>query len=451
MKKLSFSAAVIITFYIITACNSTRKDVDPSNALQSYLQQKDNSFNWELKDKYETDGLSVSELIITSQTWRELEWKHQLTVIIPEGSTEKTCLLFITGGSNRNGAPNWKGRDDSLLEMMATVSIKNKAPVAILRQVPNQPLFGELTEDALISYTLHNFKNDRDFTWPLLFPMVKSAISAMDAIEEFTSSAASGKVNRFVVTGASKRGWTTWLTASQDKRVVAIAPMVIDVLNMPVNVGYQKEVWGDYSIEIQDYVKLGIAQEMSTPEGKELTDMIDPYSYRNLLTVPKLIIIGTNDPYWPVDAVKHYFHEIPGENYIHYEPNVGHDLGDGKGAISALSAFFNIVASDLRHPVCKWVASYDEYNTDLVITASPELIDANLWECSSSDRDFRNDEFSSSPLKFENPEEIKLTVDHPSRGYKAFYVELVYPDPVDGLYSKSTRMFVADSINLFLD
>jgi len=132
--------------------------------------------------------------------------------------------------------------------------------------------------------------------------------------------------------------------------------MVIDVLNMPVNIPYQKEVWGDYSIQIEDYVRLGIAQDLQSPEGRELAVMIDPYSYRESLTMPKLIIIGTNDEYLPVDAIKKYYNDIPGENYIHYEPNAGHGLGDGTGAFRALSAFFNTVANKKQHHECEWQA-----------------------------------------------------------------------------------------------
>jgi PhoPQ-activated pathogenicity-related protein len=233
--------------------------------------------------------------------------------------------------------------------------------------------------------------------------------------------------------------------------VVAIAPMVIDVLNMPVNIPYQKEVWGDYSVQIEDYVNLGIAQDLSSPGGRELATMIDPYSYRATLGMPKLIIIGTNDEYWPVDAIKKYFYDIPGENYIHYEPNVGHGLGDGTGAMKALSAFFNLAINNKQHPACEWQVSSDSTETDLIVKASPELKEVNLWICDSPDRDFRDNEFIESDIESLNSSEIKVTVDHPATGFRAFYLELVYPDPVEGVYSKTTRMFVSDDDELFLN
>ena len=105
--------------------------------------------------------------------------------------------------------------------------------------------------------------------------------------------------------------------------------MVIDILNMPVNLKHQLDAYGEYSVEIEDYVKLGIVQGMGTENGNALVTMIDPYSYRDKLTMPKMLFMGTNDPYWVIDNVKNYLKNIPGDNLIHYVPNAGHDLGDG--------------------------------------------------------------------------------------------------------------------------
>src|SRR5690606_9764978 len=130
--------------------------------------------------------------------------------------------------------------------------------------------YGGRYEDELISMTLHRYKQDNDYEWPLLFPMVKSAVNAMDAVQEFSAGRLATPIAEFIVSGFSKRGWTTWLTAAVDERVAAIAPMVIDILNMPVSLQYQIETWGDYSVQIQDYVRLGIPQSATTTDGREI-------------------------------------------------------------------------------------------------------------------------------------------------------------------------------------
>jgi len=439
--------------FIIAAisCSHKKVAVTPETALENYLNNGDRTYLWEIKESFEEGTLKIGVLKLTSQKWREYKWVHQLTVVVPDKIQHDCALLFITGGSLKDGEPKWKGRNDNLLRMLSAIADRNKAVISVISQVPNQPLYDTLTEDALISYTLHNYKQDKDLTWPLLFPMVKSAVKAMDAVTEYCKKEHGATINKFVLSGASKRGWTTWLTGSQDKRVVAIAPMVIDVLNMPVNIAYQKQVWGDYSTEIGDYVRLGIAQDLSTPEGRELVTMIDPYSYRDKLTMPKMIFIGTNDPYWPVDAVKNYISDIPGENYIHYVPNAGHDLGDGRQAINALNAFFATVINNMPHPSCSWEVKYDSLSAELTVKASPALKSVKLWVCDSPDRDFRNDTFVVKNIDYQDFANIKIRVDYPVTGFRAFYVDLEYPSPAGGEYTKSTRMFVCSSRELFLN
>ena len=446
MNRIFKNLITALLLSLVTYSCTDRKEeipVTPETALEAYINNNDESFSWEVKDSSTKDGLTIFNLLVTSQKWREYTWRHQLTVIVPDQLSYDGALLFITGGSNDNEMPNWKSQDDGSIRLMSEVAVKNNAVVAVLYQVPNQPLYDGLTEDALISYTLHNYREDKDLTWPLLFPMTKSAVRSLDAIQEFSAGVLEKEISRFVVSGGSKRGWTTWLTGASDARVEAIAPMVIDMLNMPESIDYHLTAWGDYSIQIKDYVKLGIAQDVNTPDGRELTTMIDPFSYREKLTVPKLLIIGTNDEYWPVDVIKHYFYDLSGENYIHYVPNAGHGLGDKKQATRALSAFFGETLKNKNHPACSWDLSEDDGKIILDIEADrDQLIGIVLWTADSDDRDFRTSPFVSKDISKVNPD-LKVRIEYPESGFRAFYVDLIYPDPNGGSYSKSTRMFVA--------
>jgi PhoPQ-activated pathogenicity-related protein len=444
-RTIKQAGVVLLIFFHLFSCSQTQ-EITPETALQAYIENNDDSYSWELHESYEQNGLTTYNLLVTSQKWREHTWRHQLSVIVPDEVNFDGALLFITGGSNKNEMPNWKKKDDGNIQMMEIVAQKNNAIVAVLFQVPNQPLYNDLTEDELISFTLHNYRQDKDFTWPLLFPMVKSAVRAMDAVQAFSEETLEHKINRFVVSGASKRGWTTWLTGASDSRVEAIAPMVIDMLNMPKNIDYHVQAWGDYSIQIQDYVNLGIAQDVNTPDGEELTAMIDPYAYREKLTMPKLIFNGTNDEYWPVDAIKHYFDDLPGDNYLHYVPNAGHGLGDKKQAIQALSSFFAETLQKKEYPKCSW--GFEENGQEIVVTidaSEEELAGILLWTCDSDDRDFRDNEFVSKAIEPEADDQISINVNYPDSGFRAFYIDLLYPDPNGDVYSKSTRMFVADT------
>ena len=424
----------------------------PQTALQGYIDNGDKTFKWELKESFAIGDVKAYSLLVTSQQWHEYVWTHQLTILVPAELKYDGALLFITGGSNKKGLPNWSKKDDQFLQALGGLAKKNNGIVALLRQTPNQPLYRDLTEDALISYTLHKFKEDGDYSWPLLFPMVKSAVRAMDAVQKFSKQTLNHEVNRFVVSGASKRGWTTWLTGASDSRVVAIAPMVIDILNMPVNLDYQVKMWKDYSIQIEDYVKLGIPQTTHSEQGKAITAMVDPYSYRKKLTMPKLLIMGTNDEYWTVDAIKHYIDSIPGQNFVHYVPNVGHDLGDKKEALSALSAFYGATLAKRPYTVCEPELTYNKKGITLKVKATPDvLVDAVLWSTNSTDTDFRDEKWEGKSLRLKKKSSvITSTQPYPSNGYKAFYLDLKYRDPNGGEYLKSTRMYVADNDEVFV-
>ena len=117
--------------------------------------------------------------------------------------------------------------------------------------VPNQPLrfTGEdrdRYEDAFIAYTWDKYLRTGDERWPARLPMTKAGVRAMDTITDFLAKPERGSVtvDKFVVAGASKRGWTTWSVAAVDKRVVAIVPIVIDMLNVVPSFKHHYRAYG---------------------------------------------------------------------------------------------------------------------------------------------------------------------------------------------------------------
>lgn len=419
------------------------------NALAHYLQHEDSTYEWVAENVIKENGVSFHQVKLTSQKWHDIVWEHSLTIIVPDDVTESEALLLITGGNNKKfGHPSL---DDKHLKGALKIALDNKAITAVIKQVPNQPLFDNLTEDALISFTLHNYKNDGDFTWPLLFPMVKSVVKGMDAMQEYCSEKVGIKIDEFLLTGFSKRGWTTWLTGANDNRVKAIAPGVIDVLNMPVNVDYQVSSWGDYSIEIQDYVRLGVAQDIASESGQELVKMIDPYSYRAQLNKPKLLLIGTNDPYWPVDAVKNYIDEIPGDNYIYYTPNAGHDLAGGKEAFEVLSEFFHDRVIEDETPTIQYQHKGNDSGFDWTVTSDVPVAYIEKWTATSTDRDFRDEEWTVEKINLSHSNSFEASVEKPKAGFIATYWNLVYAGDVEKEYSLSSRMYVIGKDDIYLE
>src|SRR4029434_1759942 len=206
----------VIFFAVTLAC--ARADLD------SYVALPASEAKWTLMAWMQFGNCEVTQLELVSQVWQGIEWKHDLVLFRPKDvpPSDAAFLLNSGGKAKPEGIPYGV--------MLAT---KIKAPVVILLGIPNQPLFDNKREDDLIAETFVRYLDTQDDKWPLLFPMVKSLVKAMDAVQQVSSAEWGKKVERFVVSGASKRGWTTWLTAASDRRVTAIAPMVIDILNMP--------------------------------------------------------------------------------------------------------------------------------------------------------------------------------------------------------------------------
>src|ERR1019366_961760 len=233
---------------------------DERTALDDYIAAPDTNYNYHVVNTVQGNGCTTYILEMTSQAWlttNEVDrpvWKHWLNIIKPGVVTSTNALLFIGGGANGGRPP--QSADGSL----ARIALATKSVIAELKMVPNQPLVfaGETEgrkEDSLIAYTWDKFLRTGDPKWPARLPMTKAAVRAMDTVTAFCASPEGGnaKVDEFVVAGGSKRGWTTWTTAAVDKRVVAIIPIVIDVLNMEPSMMHHYGAYGFWAPAIANY------------------------------------------------------------------------------------------------------------------------------------------------------------------------------------------------------
>ena len=390
--------------------------------LTAYVQRGDGAYGWKAEGERSMPHGKVHDLILTSQVWQGITWKHRLQIAVPsESMPGDTVLLFLTGGNNEEVL---KPSDPAMGFALAQAC---GAPCAMLYQVPNQPLLGDKREDALIAETFVRYLETGDDTWPLLFPMVKSAVRAMDAVQEWARQNGQPAVRRFVVAGASKRGWTTWLTAAVDPRVAAIAPMVIDTLNMKAQKSHALEVWGHLSEQIDDYTRRGLTEQYDTERGSRLWLMVDPYSYRDRLLLPKLLIFGTNDPYWTLDALNVYWDDLKGPKAVVYLPNAGHGMEQNRGyAVSGLGALFRHIVAERPMPKLAWTHSDAAGGRlRLEITSSPPPKSALLWVATAPTRDFRQAHWNSTPLPVEEGA-IVGEVAMPEKGYIALLGDLEY-------------------------
>lgn len=404
--------------------------------LDEYVKRPDPAFAWKQVDNHDTPLGKVVSLELTSQVWQGITWKHSLRIYEPETLTyEDAALLFITGGSNgKKPGPE--------MDMMSFALAKlTGARVALLSQVPNQPLLDGKHEDALIAETFIRYLETGDENWPLLFPMAKSAVKAMDAVQAWAKESDRPEIKRFVVTGASKRGWTTWLTGAVDDRVVAIAPMVIVMLNIGAQGPNQLDVWGFYSEQIDDYVQRGLMEKIQTEKGTKLWRMVDPYTYRDRLAEkPKFLINGTNDRYWTLNALDLYWGDLPGLKYVVELPNAGHGLdANREWATNGLAAFFRSTVSGRPLPKLDWkfeADSGDEFT--LKIQADPAPKSARLWTAEAPTRDFRKSEWTATELE---PGAIVSAFVSPAKeGNKAVFADLEYE--IDGIpYHLTTTFF----------
>ena len=175
--------------------------------------------------------------------------------------------MWITGWPNTARPPTAMDEDVALA---ASLAMGMGVVTGALFQIPcehiifaTDPIQQSRGEDAIIAFTWdHYLKDPSNPEWLVRFPMVKGSMRAMDAMAEFMKTnhpQLNTDIDSYIVSGASKRGWTSWLVGAVDQpRVKAIVPIVLDAINFVAVEHHQYQSYNGWTWALHDYIEMDI-------------------------------------------------------------------------------------------------------------------------------------------------------------------------------------------------
>ena len=156
--------------------------------------------------------------------------------------------------------------------------------------------------------------------------------------------------------------------------------------------------------------------------------MVEPFSYRDRLTMPKLMINSAGDQFFLPDSSQFYFDDLKGEKYLRYVPNTDHSLKKSD-ARETMMAFYDAVLRKAPRPRFTW-----KFETDgsVRVKAADRPAEVKLWQATNPEaRDFRLEKiglaYQSSTLEDQGGRTYVAKVGKPAKGFTAYFVELTFP------------------------
>lgn len=431
---------IFLALIILAACKSPEPEKSDSIdlfPLKAYVETNDEAFRYEITETIRGDSWTEYRIYLISGTWLteeevdEPEWWHWLTMVVPDNLRESESLMLIGGGS----------RGDTLgiaaNEEVIAAALSTGAVIAHISNIPFQPIDYKkdteegVFEDDLIAYAWMQFikggATEDLQRWLPRFPMTRAVVKAMDVVEEICKSEHQA-VDEFFVAGASKRGWTTWDVAAVDERVMGIAPVVIDLLNLVPSFHHHWRCYGEWASAIDPYTNEGTMDWIDSDEFLALLKLVEPYQFLDRLTMPKLLINATCDEFFVTDSWKFYWDDLQGESYLQYVPNVGHGL-HGSYLPENLVSFFYATITDARIPDFQWSIANDTIFAEVESSSDYQI---RLWEAVNPEgRDFKSYVVGEEAWKMQSIEINEyglytVPVAPPGTGYKGALVEVVF-------------------------
>ena len=354
---------------------------DPTTAYFDFMRDRQ-GYSWRLASR----GQGVTTLELTSQRWKDSTWKHDIAIYQPQKLRyPDAAAMFL--------ATKRLPFDD---EMGRLAADRIGAPFVIVYDVPNQPLWNR-SDDDLFGYTVAKSVETEQSDWALAFPMAKTAVRAMDAVDVYNATSREAEtrpVKRWLQIGFSQRGLAAWL-ASTDPRVAGLVSIGYNAINSPQQEKAQLADWGELSPLLAPRFPDGVREAMQKPRVQALINAWDPYGFRARLNKPKLVINATGDESWSLRAFDQYAGDLPGTTNLLMVPNVGHDMtGAFAQVIEASASWCNWALSDQPLPQPVLTRSGNNWSLEAPGAQAALL----YWAWSESD-DFRAARWENRPMR----------------------------------------------------
>ncbi|KAK2157405.1 hypothetical protein LSH36_192g01004 [Paralvinella palmiformis] len=330
MAPVKFCSILALLMTIVYAVNW-----DVQTDLDVYVHSDDGYYSWEILTEYRYNACTMYIVNMTSQKWQDESyvdhpiWWHFMGVAVPDEDNityPDAGFLFIDGGSNDPyDEPPEENEDENIAVCIAAVDLGVVG--AYIKAVPNQPLIFlndpqqmSRKEDSIIAWTWRTYIDDPtpDPTVILRMPMTKAAKRGLDTVTAVAQEKAPfTNVSRFMVTGASKRGWTTWSLSATDRRVIAAAPMVFSLLNFDQTLmAHYQSMEGAWSFAFDPYYRENLTKELFNPKTHEVFDIEDMYTYKERLTLPIIEVVAAGDEFFLCQDSNYWWNGIPDPKWI---------------------------------------------------------------------------------------------------------------------------------------
>ena len=460
IKKISFS---IVLLFSLISCSSEKKL--PIDIAQQCFVDRGENFS-EVLDCYRSaeatqdlqykeiaaeqiPGLQKRRFELISQNWspndivQPANWKHTVDITIPENALKGRALLIANNGINiASDTDGMKPSNDFTAETINEIAKKTQTIIVSVDNVPNQYLTylddgTARREDSSVAHSWKLFMQDskaRPFM-SLHVPMMETMVKTMDLAEKELQP---WKIQKFIATGASKRGWAAWLAAIADSRIEAIVPFVIDVLSFDQMLEHTYQTYGkNWPLAFIDYRKEDFTEKRKTAGADQLSQILDPLRYlatpyAHRLEIPKYIVNASGDDFFVPDNTKLYFDKLPGKKTFRTSPNSCH--ARIRGCIpESIITFINRMQRSEELPtantqIMKNSQEENSYSMHLEFSETP--VKVIQWVAvNSAARDFRfNCGIKYEAKSLDVKKNLTAPLETPAQGWSSSFVEATFAD-----------------------